>query len=85
VSDPLLGDLESIEVEIPEADEIDDSLAIDADDYMQEPPEFGDFDVWCETTNDWVTVWRPGTDGPWFCRNCGKTDHPFRDHEGAGA
>jgi hypothetical protein len=78
-------DIEPVVLAFEEPDDIDDSLAIDEFDYMQEPPTFGDFDVWCTFAQDWATTWRPGTDGPWFCRNCGATDHQPRDHEGAGA
>lgn len=71
-----------IPVEIEEPDELDETEPID--DYAP-APEFADFDVWCEDSEDWAAAWRPLPDGPWICRNCGKIDHPFRDHEGAGA
>jgi hypothetical protein len=89
------GDLE-IEVEIPEPDEILDDDVIDPEDRVggyldvgdREPaPEFADFDAWCPDSEDWVALWRPTgeVNSPWFCRNCGGTDHQFRDHEGGGA
>jgi hypothetical protein len=60
----------------PEVDE-----AIADEDFVVEMPDFADYPVWCDFVDDWALAWRPGPDGPWFCKNCGSTDHRFRDQE----
>jgi hypothetical protein len=59
--------------------EVDETIA--DDDFVVELPDFADFDVWCDLFDEWATAWRPGSSGPWFCKNCGSTTHRFKDPE----
>lgn len=80
----IVIEAESVDVEEALADELDEAEPIDEGDFAP-APEFSAFDVWCDFAEEWAAEWRPGPDGPWFCRTCGATDHQRRDHEGAGA
>jgi hypothetical protein len=75
-----------VEPDIPFSLEVEGEIdtAVSPEDWAP-APEFASYDVWCPPSQDWTAIWRPGPDGPWFCRNCGATDHQPQDHEGDGA
>lgn len=85
MTDPTQPETTTIDIVVFEEPDQDELEGIDPIDMLDQPLEFADFDVWCTFTEDWAAVWRPQGDTTWFCRNCGATDHRFRDHEGAGA
>lgn len=76
---------EAIEVVIYDEPDQEELEGIDPLDFAPAEYEFSDFNAFCPELDDWAEVIRePGQD-TWHCRYCGATDHPFRDHEGAGA
>lgn len=81
IHDPITEAVEVVVYEEPDQDELEGIVPED----FAPLPEFADFEVWCDIAEDWALAWRPEPDHAWRCRNCGSTQHRFRDHEGAGA
>lgn len=78
-------EIEPLVLAFEEPDEIDDDAAIDEADYAQVPPDFSDYQVWCDQIREWQPTIRFDPQGPWRCYHCDATDHFHQDHEGAGA